>query len=159
MFMPKLIIITPNWLSVDKAITFFKSFSKLAPSPAINRVRTEINNKVLRKAFEVDRNGKNRITRNTPAVTRVDEWTKAETGVGAAMAAGSHLEKGIWALFVIAATVIVIMTMKDMWKSHIDRIFQWPCNTRRPIEIKIITSPIRLASTVSIPAASDFAFW
>jgi hypothetical protein len=44
--------------------------------------------------------------RNTPAVTRVDECTKALTGVGAAMAAGSQLENGICALFVIAATII-----------------------------------------------------
>jgi succinate dehydrogenase/fumarate reductase cytochrome b subunit len=33
-------------------------------------------------------------------VTKVDEWTKAETGVGAAIAAGSHALNGIWALFV-----------------------------------------------------------
>lgn len=33
----------------------------------------------------------------------MDEWTRAETGVGAAIAAGSQLENGIWALFVIAA--------------------------------------------------------
>lgn len=33
--------------------------------------------------------------RNTPAVTRVEECTKALTGVGAAIAAGSQLEKGI----------------------------------------------------------------
>jgi hypothetical protein len=30
----------------------------------------------------------------TPAVTRVEEWTKAETGVGAAIAAGSQDLKG-----------------------------------------------------------------
>lgn len=36
-----------------------------------------------------------RIIRYTPAVTRVEEWTKEETGVGAAMAAGSHAENGI----------------------------------------------------------------
>lgn len=35
------------------------------------------------------------MARNTPAVTSVDECTKADTGVGAAMAAGSQLEKGI----------------------------------------------------------------
>ena len=33
-----------------------------------------------------------RYMRNTPAVTRVDECTRADTGVGAAIAAGSHLE-------------------------------------------------------------------
>lgn len=42
----------------------------------------------------------------TPAVTRVDEWTREDTGVGAAIAAGNHAEKGIWALFVIAPTMI-----------------------------------------------------
>lgn len=36
----------------------------------------------------------------------MDEWTKADTGVGAAIAAGSHLENGIWALLVMAATRI-----------------------------------------------------
>ena len=46
---------------------------------------------------------------NTPAVTNVEEWTKALTGVGAAIAAGSHLEKGIWALLVIAARLILKM--------------------------------------------------
>jgi len=37
----------------------------------------------------------NRITKYTPAVTRVDECTRAETGVGAAIAAGSHAQNGI----------------------------------------------------------------
>lgn len=46
------------------------------------------------------------MMRNTPAVTRVEEWTRADTGVGAAIAAGSQLENGSWALFVIAASVI-----------------------------------------------------
>jgi hypothetical protein len=42
----------------------------------------------------------NRITKNTPAVTRVEECTKEEIGVGAAIAAGSQLLNGNWALFV-----------------------------------------------------------
>jgi thiazole synthase ThiGH ThiG subunit len=42
----------------------------------------------------------NRICRKIPAVTSVDEWTSADTGVGAAMAAGSQLENGICALLV-----------------------------------------------------------
>jgi hypothetical protein len=36
-----------------------------------------------------------RISKYTPAVTKVEECTKAETGVGAAIAAGSQDEKGI----------------------------------------------------------------
>ena len=45
----------------------------------------------------------NRIIKQTPAVTKVEECTSAETGVGAAIAAGNHAEKGTWALLVIAA--------------------------------------------------------
>lgn len=49
---------------------------------------------------------KNRINMNTPAVTKVEEWTREDTGVGAAIAAGSQEEKGSWALLVIPAIVI-----------------------------------------------------
>jgi hypothetical protein len=47
------------------------------------------------KTLKVLRNGKNRIKRKIPAVTRVEECTRAETGVGAAIAAGSQAENGI----------------------------------------------------------------
>jgi len=40
-------------------------------------------------------------------VTRVDECTNEDTGVGAAMALGSHNEKGSWALFVHVASKII----------------------------------------------------
>lgn len=50
-----------------------------------------------------------------PAVTRVDEWTSAETGVGAAMAAGSQLENGICALLVIAASTIKMEITSGGW--------------------------------------------
>jgi hypothetical protein len=65
--------------------------------------------------------------RNTPAVTRVDECTKADTGVGAAIAAGSQLENGICALLVIAAIVIQeICNTVMVWESHIFTISQCP---------------------------------
>jgi len=44
--------------------------------------------------------------RNKPEVTRVEEWTKAEIGVGAAIAKGNQGEKGYKALFVIKVTII-----------------------------------------------------
>jgi len=46
-----------------------------------------------------------RFASHTPAVTSVDEWTSEDVGVGAAIAAGSHAEKGTWALFVIAEAI------------------------------------------------------
>ena len=48
---------------------------------------------ILIEAIE-EKNLENRITRNTPAVTKVEECTKEEIGVGAAMAAGNQLLKG-----------------------------------------------------------------
>ena len=67
-------------------------------------IAPEINNNPF--ISNPENKGKNRINKKTPAVTRVEEWTKAETGVGAAIAAGSQDEKGICALFVIAAKII-----------------------------------------------------
>ena len=49
-----------------------------------------------------------RIIKIIPAVTRVEEWTSADTGVGAAIASGSHKLNGICALLVAAAIIIKI---------------------------------------------------
>lgn len=46
-----------------------------------------------------------RIRIYTPAVTKVEECTKAEIGVGAAIAAGSQAENGNCALLEIAAII------------------------------------------------------
>ncbi len=40
------------------------------------------------------------MTRYTPALTMVLEWSRAETGVGATMAPHSQLWKGVWAALV-----------------------------------------------------------
>ena len=53
-----------------------------------------------------------RNIKNTPAVTSVEEWTNEDTGVGALMAKGSHLEKGNWALFVNAAIIKINIPSK-----------------------------------------------
>lgn len=79
---------------MDSAITFFKSVSKFATQPAISIVETpKMKAKINQPSFFI--RGENRIIKKTPAVTRVEEWTKADTGVGAAIAAGSQAEKGI----------------------------------------------------------------
>jgi hypothetical protein len=119
-------------------------------------VRTAINRSPVLKILKVLRNGKNRIRRKIPAVTRVEEWTKAETGVGAAIAAGSQAENGIWALLVIPAINRQAAVIKDRGVSHINKIFQWPWRAVKPIATRSITSPIRLAKAVIIPADKDF---
>lgn len=92
--MASLYDIVPNWLSVDRAITFFISHSAIAANPATQAVIVAENRRIDSRVGIDLRVGKNRIRIKIPAVTSVEEWTKAETGVGAAMAAGSHLIKG-----------------------------------------------------------------
>src|SRR5258705_4639240 len=48
--------------------------------------------------------GEQRQTRNTPAVTMVAAWIKAETGVGPSMASGSQVCSPSWADLPIAPT-------------------------------------------------------
>lgn len=102
---PITIIITPSCLKVERAITFFISISIIAAHPAINIVilPTTINIIAILKLVKIKLK---RINKYTPAVTRVDECTRADTGVGAAIAAGSQEENGICALFVQADTTI-----------------------------------------------------
>lgn len=88
----------------------------------------------------------------------MEECTSADTGVGAAIAAGSHLENGICALLVIAATMIVKICGQRCGDSHICIMFQCPWARVNAIAIRIITSPIRLVSAVIIPAAKDLGF-
>jgi len=45
-------------------------------------------------------------------VTKVEEWTKEETGVGAAIAAGNQEENGNWALLVTDPKKIKIKNKK-----------------------------------------------
>ena len=102
---PKIIIMIPNWLRVDRAMIFFMSISNIAVIPAI----------IIVNIPKAPRNFLMfismiikfiRINKYTPAVTKVDECTKADTGVGAAIAAGNQDENGIWALLVQAEITI-----------------------------------------------------
>ena len=144
---------------MDKAIIFLRSVSDMAEVPAKNIVKQEIINSKAKVNLDEVIVDWNRINRKTPAVTRVDECTRADTGVGAAIAAGSHLEKGIWALFVIAASII--NSAIEIFNLFIQKLIinQCPWDKVRAIAIIIITSPTRFLRTVNIPAASDLAFW
>lgn len=73
---------------MESAIIFFVSHSSTAAKPAIRVV------KIPTFMSRVELKGQYRNNRYTPAVTKVEECTSAETGVGASMAAGSQLENG-----------------------------------------------------------------
>jgi len=100
--------ISPNWLKVDRATTFLASLSnKAAVLATANVVKPKINHilKLTKVIWPI------RITSQIPAVTKVELWTRALTGVGAAMAAGNQLIKGHWALLV-KATKLITITIK-----------------------------------------------
>lgn len=106
-----------------------------------------------------NRNSLNRTNKYTPAVTSVDECTREETGVGAAIAAGSHAEKGTWALLVIAA-----ITRRPPKHSPgaadspllIKKVLHCPVIIKIPIATRIRQSPTRFVSAVISPALKDF---
>ena len=77
--------------------------------------------------------------------------------MGAAIAAGSHAVKGNWALFVILAIIIIVITIKGNVLLRVR--FHIPENIRREIDIMIIISPIRLVIIVNIPALFLLLFW
>lgn len=84
-------------------------------------------------------------------MTKVEEWTKDETGVGAAIAAGNHAEKGIWALLVKVAktnTQIHIFLLKY---SLVDPILQFKFVIKTAILNIIRISPNRLVIAVINP--------
>ena len=87
-----------------------------------------------------------------PAVTRVDEWTRALTGVGAAIAAGSQAEKGSWALLVKLARRIRVTRVLSWIKELRWVKLQDPTLAKMAIEIRIALSPSRFLKAVKRPA-------
>ena len=99
-----IVIMRPRWFSVEYAITFFKSYEREAVNAAVNDVKVQRSIRKDKSSGKMFGASRRRII--IPPRTRVEECTNALTGVGAAMAAGSHVEKGNWALLVIAAKII-----------------------------------------------------
>jgi len=71
------------------------SNSVIALNPAIIIVKDARIDSIFENEGIWDKIGQKRNRRKTPAVTNVEECTNAETGVGAAIAAGNQEEKGI----------------------------------------------------------------
>ena len=94
----------------------------------------------------------------------MEEWTNALTGVGAAIAAGNQLEKGIWALLVIAANITLktnnfSQVISSIKTAHKLKIYQWPPYINQLILIISKASPTRFIKAVIIPAPKDLLFW
>ena len=94
-------------------------------------------------------------------MTKVEECTNAETGVGAAIAAGSQAEKGIWALLVHAEITIITNNTHDSLADVLVKVknVQLPYINIIEIEINKPTSPRRLVRAVIMPALYDLFLW
>lgn len=102
-------IIIAICLKVDNAMIFFKSCSQFADILAYKAV---ILDEIIITEIEIECGlFITRINKYTPAVTRVDECTKAEIGVGAAIAAGNQAENGNCALLEDAAINNIIIVI------------------------------------------------
>jgi len=97
-------------------------------------------------------NPSNRNIKYTPAVTRVDEWTRDDTGVGAAIAAGNHALNGIWALLVKDAKIIQEHKKGFIYKKLVRSMrFREGYIIKKAIDPIIRASPTRLLINVNIP--------
>src|SRR3990172_6683327 len=87
----------PSWLIVEYARTRLMSACTMetaAPNSAEDKPTTTRTSSVT---GAWSNSGENRAIMNTPAVTIVAAWIRADTGVGASMALGSHTCRGNWA--------------------------------------------------------------
>ena len=79
------------------------------------------------------KSGEQRATMNTPAVTMVAAWIRAETGVGPSMASGSQVCRPSWADLPMAPTNSsrqMTLSVPKLW-----------LNTRRLVSANLPASP------------------
>lgn len=98
-------IISPSWLDVEKAMIFLISFCVRAQVAANSVDSAPKQRQRVRAVWLVESMGWMRMSRKIPATTMVLEWSRAETGVGPSMAAGSHGWRPNWADFPVAARI------------------------------------------------------
>lgn len=104
-FNPIVTIIRPNWLEVEKAMIFLMSFWVRAQVAANNVEMAPRHRHRVRAVGLLLSRGWVRMSRKIPATTIVLEWSRADTGVGPSMAAGSHGCSPNWADLPVAARI------------------------------------------------------
>lgn len=114
-FSPIVTIISPSWLDVEKAMIFLMSFWVRA-HVAANRVdRAPRHRQAVRAVWLVASRGCMRMSRKIPATTMVLECSRADTGVGPSIAAGSHGWSPNWADFPAAARINPMRGRIGVW--------------------------------------------
>src|SRR5208282_3403415 len=105
----------PSWLTVEYASTFLMSFCAMpmvaansAVAPPTSAITPIVNGDIENRKLS-------RATMYTPAVTIVAAWISALTGVGPAIASGSHTYNGICADLPVAPMNISSVTNPTSW--------------------------------------------
>lgn len=114
-FSPMVTIIRPSWLDVEKAMIFLMSFWVRAHVAANREEMAPRHRHVVRTVGLLSNSGWVRISRKIPATTIVLECSRAETGVGPSMAAGSHGCRPNWADLPVAARTRPISGGVGIW--------------------------------------------
>lgn len=83
-------IIRPSWLEVEKATIFLMSFWVRAQIAVNSVVRAPKQRQVVKASLLFSSKGLRRMSRKMPATTMVLECSRADTGVGPSIAAGSQ---------------------------------------------------------------------
>ena len=89
---------------MEYAIIFFISFCTIATDAAKKAVNIPIIATKFKANWEYSNIGEHLTTKNTPAVTMVAAWIKADTGVGPSIASGNQVCKKNCADLPIAPT-------------------------------------------------------
>ena len=89
----------PNWLTVENAKTLLISLATKPMLAANSTVIPPVKATQFNAIPLASNNGKNRVTRKTPAATIVAAWIKEDTGVGPSIASGNQVCSGNCALF------------------------------------------------------------
>lgn len=141
-------IIKPSWLEVENATIFLMSFCVRAQIAVNVVVRAPRHKHRERGTGLFSIRGLNRTSKKMPATTIVLEWSRADTGVGPSIAAGSHGWRPNCADFPVAARIrarrgrvwsIDLLVIRICWISQLPMLM---ANQAKPKIIPI--SPIRL---------------
>src|SRR5262245_551784 len=87
----------PSCDTVEYASTFFRSVCATAMNAAASAVSMPTVATTISAVVDAAYRNDSRTTMYTPAVTIVAAWISADTGVGPAIASGSHTNSGSWA--------------------------------------------------------------
>ena len=96
-------VMRPRFAMVEYASTRLALLCEIAMNEHSANVRPPTSTTITEGTMHTAKIGESFTSRNTPALTMVDECRSAEVGVGATIAPRSHVWKGICAAFVMPA--------------------------------------------------------